>query len=150
MKELHRGLRRWWSTVTLLIAVTVFVQAAFAGAILSGVDFAYAAHKVTAAVLAASTITAGLVAILTLRSVPNGLKLGLILLSLAAVIILQTVLGKLSANGTNLMWLHVPLGVALVGLAMQAAMGARKLGDDGQTVMAESVAKNPVRKLWSI
>lgn len=52
---------------------------------------------------------------------------------LAAVILLQTALGRFSAAGANLLWLHVPLGVALVGFAAQAANAARRLGTDGPT-----------------
>lgn len=150
MKEPHYRLQRWWGAITLLITIAIFTQALFAGAILSGVDFAYAAHKATAAILIASSLAAGLVATITLRTVLNGLKFGVTLLLLAVVIIVQTMLGKLSAEGANLMWVHVPLGVALVGLAMQAVIGARKLGDDGHAVTAERITKNPARKLWSI
>jgi hypothetical protein len=38
--------------------------------------------------------------------------------------------GTLSAKGANLLWVHVPLGVALVGFAAQAAAGVRRLGQD--------------------
>ena len=78
----------------------------------------------------ASTITAGVVCLITLRRVPHGLQLGLTLLALGAVVLSQAVIGKASAHGAHLLWLHVPLGVALVGLAMQAAAGARRLGGD--------------------
>jgi len=34
----HRNLRQWWSAITIVIAVAVLVEAAFAGAMLSGVE----------------------------------------------------------------------------------------------------------------
>lgn len=123
-----KRLRAWWSTVTIIITVGIFGQAGFAGAMLSGFDFAHGAHAMTAGVLTAATLVAGLVALVTLRKVQNGRKMSWILLALAAVIACQTVIGKLSADGVNLMWVHVPLGVALVGLAARAATDARKLG----------------------
>ncbi|MEX2250308.1 MAG: hypothetical protein WD671_11805, partial [Parvibaculum sp.] len=104
--------------------------AVFAGAMLSGYGWARTAHLANAGLLIASTIAAGLVAVVTLRRIPHGPRLGLILLLLAAVVFLQTAIGKSAANGTNLMWVHVPLGVALVGFAAQAVAGARRLGEE--------------------
>lgn len=120
--------RQLWSVITILLVVDVVIEAVFAGAILSGADWARRAHSVNAVILIASTATAGLVAILTLRRIPQGMKLGLALLSLAAVVFLQMAVGKLSAEGANLMWLHVPLGAALVGFAVLAASLASGLG----------------------
>ena len=122
-----RNLRRWWSVITSLIALAVLMQAIFAGAMMSGVGWARTAHSVNATVLIASAFTAGLVCLVTLRRIPVGLKLGLGLLSLAAVVLIQAAVGALTAKGTNLLWVHVPLGVALFGFAMRAAAGARRL-----------------------
>ncbi|MEQ8268054.1 MAG: hypothetical protein RH982_12725 [Parvibaculum sp.] len=124
----NRNLRRWWSIITILLVAAIFIEAVFAGAMLSGAGWARTAHTVNAVMLMASTITAGLVSVVALRHVPYGRKFGLILVSLAAAVFLQTALGILSARGANLMWVHVPLGVALVWLAAQAAAGVRKLG----------------------
>lgn len=121
-------LRVWWSAVTVLLAGGIFVQAGFAGGMLSGFSFAHSAHAMTAGVLTAATFISGLVALVSLRGIENGRKLGWTLLALAAAIFIQTVIGKLSAEGANLMWVHVPLGVALVGLAAKAATRARTLG----------------------
>lgn len=127
-----RNLRRRWSVITSLIALAVLMEAIFAGAMMSGVGWARAAHAVNATVLIASAFTAGLVCVLTLRRSPDGLKLGLALLSLGAVVLLQAAVGALTAKGTNLLWVHVPLGVALFGFAMRAAADARRLhGNDG-------------------
>ena len=77
--------------------------------------------------MVASAFIAGLICVITLRGIANGFKLGLTLLSLAAVVFIQAALGALSAKGTNLLWIHIPLGVALFGFAMRAAAGARRL-----------------------
>ncbi|HVN01312.1 MAG TPA: hypothetical protein VMT68_13970 [Caulobacteraceae bacterium] len=124
-----RRLRRWWIAVAILIVAAAFIEAVFAGAMLSGAAWARAAHGTGALLLIASTTVAGLVAVLTLRHVARGPRLGLILLSLAAAIFVQAALGAISAHGANLLWLHVPLGVALVGLAGQAVAIARRLGE---------------------
>ena len=50
------------------------------------------------------------------------------LLSLAAAVFLQIAAGKLTADGANLMWVHVPLGAGLVGFGVLAVVRARRLG----------------------
>jgi len=120
--------RAGWRMATGLLVLAVFVEAVFAGAMLSGVEWARRAHMASAGALIAFALASGLVALLALRRVINGRKLALILLALAVVLVAQAVVGVLSAKGANLLWLHVPLGVALVGLAGQAAATARGLG----------------------
>jgi hypothetical protein len=124
------NLRVWWGVITSLIVLAVLMEAVLAGAMLSGVSGARAAHAVTAAIVIVSSLTAGLICVITLRRISHGLKLGLTLLSLAAVLFLQAALGALSAKGTNLLWIHIPLGVALFGFALRAAAGARRLCRD--------------------
>lgn len=121
-------LRSWWGAVTWLLAAAIFAQAVFAGLMLSGFEWARAAHSVGAVALVAATLAAGVGAVVALRRVANGLKFGFALLLLAVVLSLQTAVGKSMTGGANLMWLHVPLGVALVGFATQAVAMARKLG----------------------
>jgi len=53
-----RSLRRWWSVITSLIALAVLMEAIFAGAMLSGVDWARTAHSVNATVLIAAASSA--------------------------------------------------------------------------------------------
>jgi len=122
-----RGARRWWSVIVIVLVVAVFAEAIFAGAMLSGIDGARTAHKVTAAILVATTLATGLVAVVTLRRVAHGTRLGLTLLALAIVLFAQAAVGTLAARGANLLWLHVPLGVALFGLAVHAVTRARRL-----------------------
>jgi len=123
-----RNKQRWWSVITTLLILAIFAQAVFAGAMLSGFEWARPAHWAGAIALMAATLGTSLVAVVTLRRVKNGPKLGLILFLLAAAVFLQTAVGRATAKGDNLLWLHVPLGVALVGFAGQAAAVARKLG----------------------
>lgn len=126
----NHELRLWWSVIAGSLALGIFLQAVFAGAMLSGEDWASTAHSANAIILMAAALTAGLVAAVTLRRIPHGAKLGWTLLGLALVVFLQTAIGKMSAQGANLLWLHIPLGVALVGFAMQAVAGARRLGGE--------------------
>jgi len=42
--------------------------------------------------------------------------------------ILQIAVGWSAARGVNLLWIHVPLGVALVGVAGRAVAAAHRLG----------------------
>lgn len=127
--EPANNLRRRWGVVTTLLVGGIFIQAVFAGAMLSGEDWARTAHSVTAVLLIVATIASGLISLVGLRRIPHGVKLGLTLLSLAAAVILQTVVGKLTSQGANLLWVHIPVGVALVGFAGQAAARARRLGE---------------------
>ena len=121
--------RLWWSVVMSLLVLAIFAQAVFAGAMLSGLDWAAKAHAANGFIVVAAAFAASLVAIATLRRTKNGLKFGLTLLALAAAVFVQFALGRMAAKGANLMWVHVPLGVALVALAGRAAAGARRLGD---------------------
>ena len=122
------SLRRWWIVVTTLLLGAVFLEAVFAGAMLSGAGWARAAHATSALVLMAWTAAAGLVALVTLRDTPHGPRLGWTLVAMAVLVVLQAALGVATAKGANLVWAHVPLGVALVGVAGQTAAAARRLG----------------------
>jgi hypothetical protein len=119
------NLRMRWSVITSLIVFAVLMEALFAGAMLSGVSWARAAHAVTAAIVIVGSLAAGLVCVITLRRISHGLKLGRTLLALTAALILQAAVGALSAKGANLLWIHIPLGVALFGFAMRAAAAVR-------------------------
>jgi hypothetical protein len=52
--------------------------------------------------------------------------------ALAVILFAQAAIGRLSADGQNLLWLHVPLGVALVGLTVQPARIAGRLAERGE------------------
>ncbi|MBL6853996.1 MAG: hypothetical protein ISS15_20660 [Alphaproteobacteria bacterium] len=120
----------WWRVVTIVLVAAIFMQAVFAGAMLSGFDWARAAHAANGGLVVVATAAAALGAFVTLRRVPNGWRFALVLLGLAVAVFAQFALGRMAAKGENLMWVHVPLGVMLVGLAGQAVAGARKLGGE--------------------
>ena len=122
--------RSWWRIIAIVLVVAIFLQAVFAGAMLSGFDWARAAHAANGVVVVAATFVAALAALVTLRRTPGGWRFALLLFALAAVAFVQFALGRMAAKGANLMWVHVPLGVMLVGLAGQVVAGARKLGED--------------------
>ncbi len=128
--EPTRNPRRLWTVIAAVLVAAIFSEAVFAGAMLSGFGWGRAAHSANAVVLIGSTLVAGLISVVTLRRIPHGPRFGLALLSLAVLVFIQTAVGRSSAHGTNLMWVHVPLGVALAGFAAQAVAGARKLGGE--------------------
>jgi heme A synthase len=114
-----------WRLVAIALAAGVFLEAAFAGAMLSGQGWARAAHGATAGLLVAAAAVAGLAALATRRG--RSLGLGWTLLALAAGLIVQAALGALTAHrGANLLWAHVPLGVLLTVLVAQAALAPRR------------------------
>jgi hypothetical protein len=118
-----------WRAVTILLAAALFAQAIFAGEMLSGEAWARAAHMATAVAVLAGSGLATLTAFLALRRAPNGMRMGFILLALTAGVFVQFALGRMTAKGANLLWAHLPLGVALVGLAIQAVRSAAGLGE---------------------
>lgn len=118
---------RAWVLATMALAAAVFIEAVFAGAMLSGAGWARAAHAAAAGVMVAAAAGLGVVALVTLRHARRGPRLAWSLLAVAGAMLLQAALGAATAKGANLLWLHVPLGVALVGLAGQAVAAARRL-----------------------
>jgi hypothetical protein len=123
---------RVWSVLTRLLLVAVFTQSIFAGVLLSGGGWGRTAHAITALALVAVTLGAAIAAALTVRGVSRDAdKLVVVLFALAAILFAQTVIGRLSAEGQILLWLHVPLGVALVGLTVQPARIAGRLSGRG-------------------
>ena len=86
------------------------------------------ALRTTASLVFLAALGAGIAAAARLRGVPGGRRLAVMLLGLSVALFVQDGLGKAAADGRDTLWLHVPLGVAVVGLAAQASMGARRLG----------------------
>lgn len=113
-------LRRLWSLVAVFLLAGVFLEAIFAGAALSGFAWALPAHRTLAALLIAGSFGAAVFAFVSLRRAPDGRRFAVALAALTAGLFLQAFLGAMTAKGANLLWLHVPLGVALVGLAGRA------------------------------
>ncbi len=119
--------RRLWVSITSLIAIMAFLEPVFAGAMLSGIEGARIAHAAGAAVLVTSTLIAAALAVVTLFRSPGGGKLARILFVLAAAVFTQAVVGVMASKGAPLLWLHIPLGVAVFGFATRAAGLARAL-----------------------
>lgn len=120
-------LTRTWKVVTRLLVWAVFSQSIFAGVLLSGESWGRTAHGWTALGLVVATLLASIAAAVTLRWLRDGVRLAFMLAGLSLVLAIQMVVGRLSAEGENLLWLHVPLGVALVGLMVQPLLVARRL-----------------------
>src|SRR5262245_13892485 len=87
--EQRRHSRTSWIVVATTLTVAVFAEAAFAGAMLSGIGWGLTLHKATAGALIASTLLASLVAVVTLRRVPNGMRLASTFAALAVTLCLQ-------------------------------------------------------------
>jgi hypothetical protein len=121
-----------WNVVTRLLVVTVFSQSIFAGVLLSGESWGRTAHGWTALGLVVATLLASIVAAVTLQNLRGGTRLAVMLAGLALLLVIQMVVGRLSAEGENLLWLHVPLGVALVGLTVQPLLVARRLSQGAE------------------
>jgi hypothetical protein len=122
--------RLLWSAVTIALLTGFFVEAIFAGAMLSGVAWGRRAHAILAACLIVATLAAGVFSTITLRRLRRGLTLGLALLALGTISMVQGAVGAMSAKGVNLTWAHVPLGVAVVVLAAAAVAAARGIGGE--------------------
>lgn len=119
-----------WHGVAALLVLAIFSEATFAGAMLSGFEWARRAHMFNAVLVLLIAFGAGLAGLWTLRNAAQGLKFAWAMLGLGAVVLLQMIVGRSAAEGANLMWLHVPLGVALLGLALLSVVYARHLGQD--------------------
>jgi hypothetical protein len=117
-------LRQWRGVVTPAFLAAVFVQAVLAGVMMSGAAWARTAHSAMAGILIAGALGTALAAFANFRQVRQGVRLAWTLLALGAVLALQASLGALSAKGVNLLWAHIPLGVALVGFATHAVVAA--------------------------
>jgi hypothetical protein len=127
-----RSAARAWSVLTRLLVVAVFTQSIFAGVLLSGEGWGRTAHGITALALIAITLVLGLAAALMLRGLSRDAdRLVVLLFALALILFAQAAIGRLSAEGQNLLWLHVPLGVALVGLTVQPARIAGRIAGRG-------------------
>ena len=53
-------------------------------------------------------------------------RFGLLLVAIGVGLVLQYGLGIAAAHGNGTLWIHVPLGVAIVGLTMRLNVFARR------------------------
>jgi uncharacterized membrane protein len=123
-----RRIGRGWVWFTTVAMWAIFLQSVTAGRILSGDDWARTAHSTTAWLLFLAVLGAGLAALASLRERRGGRRLGAVLVALAVCLFVQSGLGAAAAEGEDTLWLHVPLGVAIILFAAQAGMLARRLG----------------------
>jgi hypothetical protein len=114
-----------WARLAFGIALVIVIEALFAGLMLSGHGWARAAHAMTAMLLFVAALITGLAALMARSRMDSGSLLGLNFLALAAAVAVQATLGVMFAHGVNVLWVHVPLGVALFGFAGRLIGSAR-------------------------
>lgn len=120
---------RAWATFTTVMGWAVFLQAVTAGRILTGDEWAYDVHRTAAGLLFLVAVAGGVVALVSLRDRARGRRFGLMLVAIGVGLLVEHRLGTAAADGEDTLWIHVPLGVALVGILLQASQLARRIGD---------------------
>jgi hypothetical protein len=123
-----RAPARTWRAFTTALTSAVFLQAVTAGRILTGDEWARDVHRITAGMLLVAAVVGGLVALVRLRDRAGGRRFGFLLVAMGVGLLVQHGLGTAAADGEDTLWLHVPLGVALVALMLRVDMLARRLG----------------------
>ncbi len=123
-----RAPARTWVVFTTVLTWAVFLQAVTAGRILTGDEWARDVHRIAAGLLLIVAVVGGLVALVRLRDRAGGRRFGLLLVVMGVGLIVQHGLGTAAADGEDTLWIHVPLGVALLGLMMRVDALARRLG----------------------
>lgn len=117
-----------WAALARLLMIAVFAQSIFAGVFLSGEGWGRTAHRLTAYGLVATALITGIVAVAALMRTEGGRRFAFGLVAFGLGLVVQMVLGMLSADGERLLWLHIPFGGALVGAAAGLEGAARALG----------------------
>lgn len=108
--------------VAWLIAGLVLVQAGLAGRFLNGDGDLVGVHRVLAEGVAPVAVVLAWAAF-TVRPAHRSLRVGSAVV--LALVVVQTGLGFAGRDSTEVASLHVPVGVALFGLAVVVAMTAR-------------------------
>jgi hypothetical protein len=120
---------RAWVVCTTVLTWAVFLQAVTAGRILTGDEWARDLHRTAAGLLFLVAVGSGVVALVRLRDRARGRRFGLMLVAIGVGLFVQHGLGTAAADGEDTLWIHVPLGVALVGLLAQARQFATRVGE---------------------
>ncbi len=123
-----RAPARTWTVFATVLTWAVFLQAVTAGRILTGDEWARDVHRIAAGLLVVVAVVGGLVALVRLRDRAGGGRFGLSLVVMGVALLVQHGLGTAAADGRDTLWIHVPLGVALVALMTRVDMLARRLG----------------------
>jgi hypothetical protein len=123
-----RGQARAWTAFTTVLTLAVFFQAVTAGRILTGDDWARDVHRTAAGLVLIAATVGGLVALVRLRDRAGGRRFGLMLVAMGVGLFVEHGLGTAAADGEDTLWIHIPLGVALVTLMMRLDVFARRLG----------------------
>jgi hypothetical protein len=110
------GTWKVWQVVTTVLMLGIFSQAITAGLLRRGDEWAQTLHRTTAGVLVVGTFVAGIVALLTLRGEPRGRRMGTMLVILAVGLVVEYALGAAAVDGKDVLWIHIPVGVGLIGL----------------------------------
>jgi hypothetical protein len=124
--ESPKGQARGWVGFTRLLTLGVFSQAVLAGIFLSGPSWARTVHGFLGPAVIFASLIAAVVATTTRKRWSSGNRLAILLALLTTVLVVQNLAGELSSGG-SLLWLHVPLGVAVVGLAAQPSIVAGRM-----------------------
>jgi hypothetical protein len=124
-----RAPARTWMVFTTVLTWAVLLQAVTAGRILAGDDWAHDVHRIAAGLLFIAALAGGLVALVRLRDRAGGRRLGWLLVVMGVGLAVQHRLGTTAADGEDTLWIHVPLGVALLGLMVRIDVRARRLGE---------------------
>ena len=119
---------RAWALFTTVLTWAVVLQAVTAGRILTGDDWARDVHRTAAGLLLVVAVGGGVLALVRLRDRARGRRFGLLLVAIGVGLFVQHGLGTAAADGEDTLWIHVPLGVVLVGLLAQAGQFARRVG----------------------
>lgn len=119
---------RAWRTFTAVLTWAVLLQAVTAGRILTGDDWARDAHAAGAGFLFLAAVVGGVLALVRLRDRADGRRFGLLLIGIGVGLFVQHGLGTAAANGEDTLWLHIPLGVALMATMVRLDVVARRLG----------------------
>ncbi|QXC60626.1 hypothetical protein KSP35_20245 [Aquihabitans sp. G128] len=122
---------RWLEFGSTAVALGVLAQATLAGQILTGRHWLVATHRILAEVL--PVLAAGLVLLGWKQRMIDPARAWLVWSLSAALVVLvaQTGLGFVGRSSPAAIAIHVPLGVALLGIYVVVATAARALRSPG-------------------
>ena len=123
-----RATTRAWIAFSTILTLVVFFQAVTAGRILAGDEWARDVHHTVASLLILATVGGGIVALVRVRGRTGGRRFGLMLVAIGVMLFVHHRLGTAATDGDNTLWIHVPLGVALLGLVVETMHLACRVG----------------------